>query len=196
MTCRPPEKLGDIRRASSLVSNLDVQFSAKLLDKGASRRQVGKAPPKIDLGFFYNSPSVPHLNVSRFMKMHHPAAQLDIQFVGIDGKFGDVMVWVDAVQLGGFDPPLAKRVLCARQTAGLDTAPYRALVDATRRCGLAHAIAHGGAPGAFLCGGNAAPLWLKARKRRRLPKATAQGCRNNSGSLALLAAIRTWLTRC
>jgi hypothetical protein len=62
-----------IRRASSRVSNLDVQFSAKLLDEGTSRRRVGKAPPKIDLGFFYNSPSVPHLNVSRFMKMQHPA---------------------------------------------------------------------------------------------------------------------------
>ena len=62
------------RSAASLVSNLDVQFSAKLLDKGASRRRVGKAPPKIDLGFFYNSSSVPHLNVSRFMKMQHPAA--------------------------------------------------------------------------------------------------------------------------
>jgi len=40
-----------IRRASSRVSNLNVQFSAKLLDKGASRRRVGKAPSKIDLGF-------------------------------------------------------------------------------------------------------------------------------------------------
>ena len=76
------------------------------------------------------------------MKMHHPAAQLDIQFVGIDGKFGDVMVWVDAVQLGGFDPPLAKRVLCARQTAGLDTALYGALVDAGSRCSPAQAVAH------------------------------------------------------
>jgi hypothetical protein len=62
-----------IRRTSSRASNLNVQFSAKLLDKGASRRRVGKAPSKIDFGFSYNFPPMPHLNVSRFMKMQHPA---------------------------------------------------------------------------------------------------------------------------
>ena len=54
--------------------------------------------------------------------------------------------WVDPMQLGGFDSPLPKLVLCARETAGLDTAQYGALVDAACRCGLAQAVAHGGAP--------------------------------------------------
>jgi hypothetical protein len=53
---------------------------------------------------------------------------------------------VDAVQLGWLDPPLPERVLRARQTAGFDRPQYGALVDAACRCGLAQAVAHGGAP--------------------------------------------------
>jgi hypothetical protein len=36
-----------------------------------------------------NSPSVSDLNPSRPMEIHHPAAQLDTQFVGIDEKLDD-----------------------------------------------------------------------------------------------------------
>ena len=53
---------------------------------------------------------------------------------------------IDAVQLGWLDPPLPKRVLGARYTASFDGSQYGALVDAACRCGLAQAVAHGGAP--------------------------------------------------
>jgi hypothetical protein len=69
--------------------------------------------------------------------------------------------WVDAVQLGGFDPPLPKLVLCARQTAGLDTAQYGALVDAACRCGLAQTVAMVVPLGASWCRGNGAVFWLR-----------------------------------
>jgi hypothetical protein len=60
---------------------------------GGSRRHIRKAPPKIDLVFSDNSPSVSNLNLSRLVKAHHPATHFDIQFVGIAGKLDDVRIF-------------------------------------------------------------------------------------------------------
>src|SRR5262249_24525186 len=49
--------------------------------------------PKVDLVFYDNSPSVPHLNFSGVVKVHYPAAQLDVQFVFRDGKLDDVGIF-------------------------------------------------------------------------------------------------------
>jgi hypothetical protein len=40
------------------------KFSIKLLSEITSRRQIGKAPPIVDLIFSNHSPSVPRLNIS------------------------------------------------------------------------------------------------------------------------------------
>jgi hypothetical protein len=68
-SCKTSGKLGDVcRDPSCFIARQQFKcsgwnFSPKLLDKGVSRRRVGKAPPKIGLGFSYNSPSVPHLDL-------------------------------------------------------------------------------------------------------------------------------------
>jgi hypothetical protein len=66
-----------------------VKRSTKLFDERSRRCEIGKAPTKIGLPSLNNSPSVSDLNPSRSMEIHHPAAQLDTQFVGIDEKLDD-----------------------------------------------------------------------------------------------------------
>ena len=44
---------------------------------------------------------------------------------------------IDAVQLGGLDPPLPERILGGRQTAGFDRSENGGFVDAAGRCGVA-----------------------------------------------------------
>ena len=68
-------------------------FSAELFLERAGRLQIGKAPSKVNLVFYDNSPSVPHLNFSRAVKVHHPAAHLDVQFIFRDGKLDDVGIF-------------------------------------------------------------------------------------------------------
>jgi hypothetical protein len=68
-------------------------MSTKLLSEITSRHQIGKAPPIGDLAFSNDSPSMPRLNMSQLMKVDYPAAQLEIQFVGRDGKLHDVRVF-------------------------------------------------------------------------------------------------------
>jgi hypothetical protein len=71
--------LAPIRRASSHVSNFsDAKFSTKLFGEITSRRQIGKAPPIVELASSNDSSSVPRLNMSQFMKVNYPAAQLVI----------------------------------------------------------------------------------------------------------------------
>jgi hypothetical protein len=59
-------------RASALSGNALQNFSAELFHERAGRGQIGKAPPKIDLAFYNNPPSVPGLNFSRPVKVHYP----------------------------------------------------------------------------------------------------------------------------
>jgi hypothetical protein len=68
------------------------KVSSKLLDKGASRRQIGKAPAIMDFAPSNNSSSMSRLDVSQLMKLCDPAAQSKIQFVGANGKFDDIGV--------------------------------------------------------------------------------------------------------
>jgi hypothetical protein len=64
-------------------------FSVELFHERAGRLQIRKTPPKIDLAFSNNSPSIPRLNFSRPVKVHHPAAHFDIQFIIYDEKLND-----------------------------------------------------------------------------------------------------------
>ena len=65
----------------------------KLLLERAGGLRIGKTPPKIDLVFYDNSPSVPHLNFSGTVKVDYPAAHLDVQFVFRNGKLDDVGIF-------------------------------------------------------------------------------------------------------
>jgi hypothetical protein len=56
-------------------------FSVELFHERAGRLQIRKTPPKIDLAFSNNSPSIPCLNFSRPVKVHHPPPHFDIQFI-------------------------------------------------------------------------------------------------------------------
>jgi hypothetical protein len=69
-------------------------FSAELFHERAGASQIGKTPPKIDLAFSNNCPSMPRLNVSRLMKLNDPAVQFNIQSVPRgDGKRNDMGVF-------------------------------------------------------------------------------------------------------
>jgi hypothetical protein len=91
-------------------------FSAKLLDKGASRRRVGKAPAIINFALPSDSTSMSRLNVSRMMKLKDPAAQCDIQSVDSDGKLDDVWALIlirqrlGTTNLNRISPPFGRRV--------------------------------------------------------------------------------------
>ena len=81
-----------IRRGLSRVSFLMFgwqNFSTELFYEPAGIGQGRKTPAKIDLAVSNNSPSMPHLNFSRLVKVCYPAAQFDIQFIN-DGKPDDV----------------------------------------------------------------------------------------------------------
>jgi hypothetical protein len=65
-------------------------LSVELFHERAGCLQIRKTPPKIDLAFSNNSPSIPCLNFSRPVKVHHPATHFDIQFIVGDDKFDDV----------------------------------------------------------------------------------------------------------
>src|SRR6516165_12357111 len=67
-------------------------FSAELFHKRAGRGQTGKTPPKIDLAFSNNSPSLSRLNFSQPVKVHHVAAEFDTQFISRDEKLDDVRI--------------------------------------------------------------------------------------------------------
>src|SRR5262245_18446732 len=84
-----------IRRASSRSASWFFlqNFSAELFLERAGGLRIGKTPPKVDLVFYDNSPSVPHLNFSGVVKVHYPAAHLDVQFVFRDGKLDDVGIF-------------------------------------------------------------------------------------------------------
>jgi hypothetical protein len=68
--------------------------SAELFHERLGRNQLGKTPPKIDLIFSNNSSSMPRLNFSRPVKVHHPAAKFDIQFIAIDDKLDNVRILI------------------------------------------------------------------------------------------------------
>jgi hypothetical protein len=68
--------------------------STKLFHELTGRGCLGKTPPKTDLAFSNNSPSVPRLNFSRPVKVHHPAAKFDIQFIAIDDKLDNVGILI------------------------------------------------------------------------------------------------------
>jgi hypothetical protein len=69
------------------------KFSAELFHEVAGSGKIGKTPPKIDLVFSNNSPSVPRLDLSRPVKVHYPAGQFEIQFIISDEKLNDVGIF-------------------------------------------------------------------------------------------------------
>jgi hypothetical protein len=69
------------------------KFSTELFYERASRGQIRKTPPKIDLFFYDNSPPVPHLNFLRPVKLRHSAVYFDIQYIIGDGKLDDVGIF-------------------------------------------------------------------------------------------------------
>jgi hypothetical protein len=70
------------------------KFSAELFSESGGRVRIEKTPPKINLAFSDNSPSIPRPNFSRPMKVHHPAAHFDIQFIINDEKLDDVGIFI------------------------------------------------------------------------------------------------------
>jgi hypothetical protein len=62
------------------------QCPAKLFNKVASHRQIGKAPAIIGLALPQKCSSKSGLNMSRLMKIYDLAAQCDVQSTGSDGK--------------------------------------------------------------------------------------------------------------
>jgi hypothetical protein len=68
-------------------------FSVELFHERAGRLQIGKTPPKIDVASFNNSSSIPRLNFSRAVKVQHPPAHFDIQFIINDEKLDDVGIF-------------------------------------------------------------------------------------------------------
>jgi hypothetical protein len=64
---------------SGLVDARSVERSAKLFNEVASRPQIGKAPPTIGLIVLGDPTPMSRLNVSRLMKLHNSAAQMDFQ---------------------------------------------------------------------------------------------------------------------
>jgi hypothetical protein len=68
-------------------------FPAELFFEHAGHVQIRKTPPKIDLAFSDNSPSIPRLNFSRPVKVHHPAAHFDTQFTINNEKLDDVGIF-------------------------------------------------------------------------------------------------------
>jgi hypothetical protein len=69
------------------------KFSTELFYERASRGQIRKTPPKIDLFFYDNSPPVPHLNFPRPVKLRHSAVYFEIQYIIGDGKLDDVGIF-------------------------------------------------------------------------------------------------------
>jgi hypothetical protein len=67
-----------------------VERSAKLFDKGARRRQIGKAPATIDLVPLSSATAVPELNASRLVKCQNAAVQIELQSGATDGKLYDI----------------------------------------------------------------------------------------------------------
>jgi hypothetical protein len=65
-------------------------FSVELFHERAGRLQIRETPPKIDSAFSNDSPSIPYLNFSRPVKVHHPPVHFDIQFIVGDKKLDDV----------------------------------------------------------------------------------------------------------
>jgi hypothetical protein len=57
------------------------------------RLQIRKTPPEIDLARSNNPPSIPRLNFSRPVKVHHTAAYFDIQFIVSDDKLNDMGIF-------------------------------------------------------------------------------------------------------
>jgi hypothetical protein len=65
-------------------------FSVELFHERAGRLQIRKTPPKMDLAFSNDSPSIPCLNFSRPVKVHHLAPHFDIRFIINDEKLDNV----------------------------------------------------------------------------------------------------------
>jgi hypothetical protein len=70
------------------------KFSAELFYERVGRAQIGKTPPKIDLSFCDNSPSVPHLSFAQPVKVHYPAAHFEVQFIISNYKLDDVGIFI------------------------------------------------------------------------------------------------------
>jgi hypothetical protein len=68
-------------------------FTVELFHKRTGRGQIGKTPSKIDFVSSNNSPSLPRLNFSRTVKIHHLAAQFDTQFISRDEKLDDIGIF-------------------------------------------------------------------------------------------------------
>jgi hypothetical protein len=68
-------------------------LTAELFNKRASRVRIRKTPSKKELTFSNNSPSMPRLNFSRPVKVQHPAAHFDIQYIIIEDKLDDVGIF-------------------------------------------------------------------------------------------------------
>jgi hypothetical protein len=69
------------------------KFSAEPFLESGGHVRIGKTPPKINLAFSNNSPAVPRLNFSRRVKVHHPAAHFEIQYIIGDDKLDDVGIF-------------------------------------------------------------------------------------------------------
>ena len=86
--------LAVIRRVSSawaiLLKASFAQCAAKVLNEVASCPQIGKAPPTISLIVLSDPTPVSRLNVSRIMKLHNSAAQLDFQSAVGDSKLDEI----------------------------------------------------------------------------------------------------------
>ena len=73
--------------------------SAKLLDERSGCLQIGKAPSKIDLGFYSNVPPVPHLNVSRFMGQFRDIRGTPPRLVAREERIARLLIWVQTYRV-------------------------------------------------------------------------------------------------
>jgi hypothetical protein len=86
-------------------------FSAEPVHERPGRGQIGKTPSKKDLAFSDNSPSMPRGNFLRPVKVHHSAAQFDVQLIASDDKLDDVGIF---------------RLICGRFLGHVTTAAHPA----------------------------------------------------------------------
>jgi hypothetical protein len=68
-------------------------LTTELFNKRASRVRIRKTPSKKEFTFSNKSPSMPRLNFSRPVKVQHPAAHFDIQYIIVEDKLDDVGIF-------------------------------------------------------------------------------------------------------
>ena len=88
-TARNPDAFSVPRNSAA---SCFVERSAKLFDKGARRRQFGKAPAGIGLIVPHNPATVSRLNALRFMKTHDLPIQFDFQSGLWNSKLDDIRI--------------------------------------------------------------------------------------------------------